>query len=502
MELAVACLALIALAIVTRYLRGIFGGRPSGVELQGDRRGESALMDANGRRAAIDRRSGIWPRTVLRQPGGHGAPADQTERRLRILVITSEAPPIVSGISRSVDRLATGLRDRGHHVDVLSSVQIPRLVLGEVRLSSLAAFWPALARRLRDYDVVNLHGPVPTMSDAFLLLCRLTRRMRCPIVYTHHCAVQIAGAERLCAVYDRIHRALSARVTLTLTTSRYYADRLNASGGRPVRVVPWGVDLRPKRLCRHAGLRPLRVLFVGQMRPYKGVESLLSAVVGCHGIELILVGGGDRLDEYRLLAAELDGGTDVRFLGRVSDDELLAQYDRSDVIVLPSVTTAEAFGLVVLEGMAEGCVPVVSDLPGVRELVSRAGVVVPPRDVHRLRTALLELAGDRVRLEHLSRAARHRAEGLGWDTCVARYEEALFAAVGVRHAGQQPTARPAGAPKVAAESGLDHRRRIPVRRARPDSEPEWRPAALSRTGGDRSWPAASVNGQFRSGGRG
>jgi len=221
---------------------------------------------------------------------------------------------------------------------------------------------------------------------------------------------------------------------------------------------------------------------------------LLPAVVGCHGIELILVGGGDRLGEYRLLAADLDGGTNVQFLGPVSDDELLAQYDRSDVIVLPSVTKAEAFGLVVLEGMAAGCVPVVSDLPGVRELVSHAGVVVPPHDVHRLRTALLDLAGDQARLEQLSRAARHRAEGLGWDTCVARYEEALFAAVGVRPAGQQPTARFPGVLK-------DRRRRIPAARARPDSGPEPQLATLSRSAGVQSWPVPSMNGRFRSGGR-
>ncbi|WP_153040208.1 glycosyltransferase family 4 protein [Actinoplanes sp. TFC3] len=351
-------------------------------------------------------------------------PRAQPGRHLRILIVTSEAPPIVSGISRSVERLATGLRRRGHHVDVLSSVQIPRLVLGEVRISALALYWPALARRLGGYDVVNLHGPVPTMSDAFLLLARLSR-VPCTIVYTHHSALQIRGAERLCRIYDRLHRMLSARVALTVTTSRYYADLLGVPGGRPVRVVPWGVDPRAEPQRPRGGLRPLRVLFVGQMRPYKGVETLLPAVSGCHEIELALVGSGDHLTEYRLLAADL-AGTNVQFLGRLSDQDLTHAYDRSDVVVLPSVTKAEAFGLVVLEGMAAGCVPVVSDLPGVRDLVARTGVVVPPGDRERLRAALLSLAADGARLNQLSRAARRRAEGLGWDTCVSLYEQALL----------------------------------------------------------------------------
>jgi rhamnosyl/mannosyltransferase len=406
-------------------------------------------------------------------------------------VITSEAPPVVSGISRSVDRLAAGLQARGHHVDVLSSAQVPRLVFGEIRLSSLAARWPAVARCLRDYDVVNLHGPVPTMSDAFLLLSRLLRGARCPIVYTHHSALEISGAERLCALYNRLHRALSEQVALTVTTSHYYAELLGRADGRPVWVVPWGVDVRPEPHRRRGGLRPLRVLFVGQMRPYKGVESLLSAVAGRHDIELVLVGDGDHLRDYQLLAADL-GGTNVRFLGRIPDEQLLPEYDRSDVIVLPSVTRAEAFGLVVLEGMAAGCVPVVSDLPGVRDLVSRTGVVVRPRDVATLRDALLQLAADRSRLEYLSRAARRRAEGLGWDACVARYEQALLFAVAAP-ATRHPR-------MVGSDGDAPLGRRMPAARSRPQPATGPRQLALPPSVDAVTWahpPSPAVNGRPR-----
>jgi glycosyltransferase involved in cell wall biosynthesis len=361
-------------------------------------------------------------------PNGRMVATKETPTRLDILVITSEAPPVVSGIARSVDRLAAGLRARGHRVDVLSSTQIPRLVFGEWRFSSLAARWPAVARQLHQYDVINLHGPVPTMSDAFLVLSQFLSRARRPIVYTHHSALDIHGAEWACAAYNRLHNQLSIRATVIVTTSRYYAEMLRFPHGPPVQVVPWGVDIRPEPHRRRAGLAPLRVLFVGQMRPYKGVECLLPAVAGRHEIELTLVGNGAGLREYQVLAAGL-GGDNVRFVGRCTDEELHAEYDRSDVIVLPSVTKAEAFGLVVLEGMAAGCVPVVSDLPGVRDLVSRTGVVVPARDVAALRDALLGLAGDRTRLDRLCRAARRRAERLGWDACVERYEGVLADAV-------------------------------------------------------------------------
>lgn len=362
-------------------------------------------------------------RSVVPGPGGpQEADEDARRRGLNVLVLTSEAPPIVSGISRCVDRLTQGLRKRGHNVDVLSSVQIPRVAVGECRLSSLALCWPDIARRLRDYDVINLHGPVPTMSDVFLLLAGARRRV--PIVYTHHSAIEIRGVERICRAYNRAHRRLARRADLILATSQHYATTELVAGGPPTRVVPWGTDVRPA-VERPSREGPLRVLFVGQMRTYKGLEWLLPAVAGRPELVLTLVGDGPRRRIYEQTAARL-GADNVRFLGRVPDEVLHAEYDASDVIVLPSVTKAEAFGLVVLEGMAAGCVPVVSDLPGVRDVVAEAGVVVPPRDAAALRTALLELVADDARRADLARLARKRAEGLGWDACVDAYEDALL----------------------------------------------------------------------------
>ncbi|TQM09843.1 glycosyltransferase [Pseudonocardia kunmingensis] len=398
-----------------RFLRHLLALR----QLQ---RREAAASDATGTRSPIGR---LRPARSVPPGGGRAQsdnPGQDVQESLNILVLTSEAPPIVSGISRCVDRLTHGLRARGHRVDVLSSVQIPRVALGEWRFSALALWWPALARRLRDYDVINLHGPVPTMSDVFLALAGTHRRV--PIVYTHHSALAIRGLERLCAVYNRLHRRLATRSDLVLATSQHYAASEQVPGGPPTRVVPWGVDIRPL-VERPARPGPLRVLFVGQMRTYKGLEFLLPAVAGCPDLVLTLVGDGPRRRTYEETTARL-GADNVRFLGRVPDDVLHAEYDASDVVVLPSVTQAEAFGLVVLEGMAAGCVPVVSDLPGVRDVVADAGVVVAPRDAAALRAALVALATDGDHREHLGRLARKRAESLSWDACVDAYEDALL----------------------------------------------------------------------------
>jgi rhamnosyl/mannosyltransferase len=373
-----------------------------------------------------------------------------------ILIVASEAPPITSGLARCVERLGTGLTGRGHHVGVLSSVQMPRLALHEFRLSSLAMHWRWLARGLQDYDVVNLHGPAPTLSDSFLyLLSRLPLDQRPPLVYTHHGALAISGLGPLCGLYNAAHRMLSRHSTLIVASSTDYADYHFLPGGPPVTVVPWGADPPPSRqgdgvgpsplgldlggdpsvtaISRPddpsvTGGRPLRVLFVGQMRPYKGVETLLRAVAGRPELALTLVGSGPKRRYYERLASRLGAGN-VTFRGWVSDQALAEEYRRQEVVVLPSITQAEAYGLVLLEGMRAGCVPVASDLPGVRGVAGPTGRLVTPGDTGSLRDTLLALSRDREGLRALRQRSILRAGQLDWDSTVAAYDRAFRAAI-------------------------------------------------------------------------
>lgn len=355
-------------------------------------------------------------------------------RPLDILIVTSEAPPIVSGISTCIDRLGGGLRDLGHNVTVLSSVQIRRFAFGEWRLSSFVVHWPRIARELRHFDVVNVHGPVPTMSDAFLRLSdRLPYHSRPAIVYTHHSPIDIRGAARMSARYNRLHDALALRADRIVASSYHYASQHRSRFGPLVQAIPWGVDGRVPPPARGHRAEELNVLFVGQMRPYKGVETLLMAAADQPWLKLTLVGSGPALARYRRLAERL-AVTNAQFVGRLSDADLHQQYEANDVVVLPSVTRAEAFGLVLLEGMAAGCVPVASDLPGVRDVASPTGMVVRPGDPQALREALHGLARDPRRLEELQLTSWVAAQALTWERCVSSYEQVLLAAVRSRYA--------------------------------------------------------------------
>lgn len=355
-------------------------------------------------------------------------PGEAPVAPLKVLLIASEVPPTRSGVANAVGRVADGLRDRGHAVTVLSAVDAWRGIYGEVRITGLGLRLLLRPRLLRDFDVINLHGPAPTLSDLVLLALWLRRPSRRPrLVYTHHFDLEFVGLGLPALIYNVLHNVLGRSAARQVATTPSYALMLAA--GRPAAepaVVPWAVDPPTVEWAprRYRGDRPLRILFVGQQRQYKGIGLLIQAVARSSRLELTVVGSGPLLEFHRGMVETLDA-RNVSIVGNLEEDERDALFAEHDVIALPSVSRLEAFGIVLLEGMRMGCVPVASDLAGVRDVVGSAGVLVPPRRVARLREVLEELADDPRRLERLSELAVERARGLTWERCVGQYERVL-----------------------------------------------------------------------------
>ena len=347
------------------------------------------------------------------------------EWAVRVLFVASEAPPVQSGLAHVVGMARDSLAAAGHDVGTISGAELHRLTVGEFRFNGLALSWPQIARELPLWDVVNVHGPAPTMSDVFLGLSGLTQRaFRPAIVYTHHFDIDLPGLAPVCDAYNHLTR-LGARVADRIIVSTpSYADTMG-SGDALVDVIPWAVSPL-KRQTTEPRVRsegPLRVLFVGQMRAYKGLPSLIEAVRGHPDLRLTLAGDGALAAKYQELAAQLCPTAD--WLGAVDDVQLRRLYEHHDVIVLPSERRVEAFGLVLIEGMAAGCIPVASDLPGVRDVAGPTGLLFPPGDAMRLRHALLSLAADPAMRQRLSAASVERAAHYGVEVFAERYRRSL-----------------------------------------------------------------------------
>ena len=301
------------------------------------------------------------------------------------------------------------VRERRHGVDVVRVGTLARAL--SVSLS------PGLARELwrEPADCVVLHEPNPLVGT-LLAIRRPARRL---IVWHHSDIVRPSWAN---PTYGRVQRALYRRADCVIVASPPLAEHSAAVRGcRRVEVIPYGVaaerlgTARPEpggevvRALAH--LPEPRILYVGRLVYYKGLDVLLEALTRTGG-GCAIVGEGPLEGALRRRIAALGLGNRVALLGRRSDDDVRGLYQSSDVFVLPSTARTEAFGLVQVEAMMHGLPVISTDLPTGVPWVNEHGVtglVVPPGDAGALAAALRRLLDDPPLRAKLGDAARERA---------------------------------------------------------------------------------------------
>ncbi len=186
----------------------------------------------------------------------------------------------------------------------------------------------------------------------------------------------------------------------------------------------YGVEIGGRRIPV-AG--PLRLLYAGRVDRRKGVFDLppIDARLRASGVEVTwtVQGTGPDLEELR---AKWDR-TDVRWTGRQTMPQVLAEYERHDVLVMPS--RSEGLPVALLEAGAAAVVPVISDLAsGIPEIVRQGetGWRAPVGDIGAFAAAIETLARDRGALERMSGCIRD-VVAREWDiTLNAPAYEALF----------------------------------------------------------------------------
>ncbi|MDP9036395.1 MAG: glycosyltransferase family 4 protein [Myxococcota bacterium] len=169
--------------------------------------------------------------------------------------------------------------------------------------------------------------------------------------------------------------------------------------------------------ARHGLPRPY-VLTVGTIEPRKNLVTLLRAFDALGSSlpdhELVVVGGRGWLEQG--IVRELNGrGTSrrVRWLGYVTEPDLVALYTGADLFVLAS--TLEGFGLPVLEAMACGTPVIASDVAALREVGGEAARYVPATDSSAFARAIAEALADRDGLAVAKSAGEARAKEYSWN---------------------------------------------------------------------------------------
>jgi len=234
-------------------------------------------------------------------------------------------------------------------------------------------------------------------------------------------------------VFRQAWRSAVAAAAAFVTVSRATARRVREAAPdarQPVHVVPCGLShpfdqappLAPADLRRRAG-----VIAVGTIEPRKNVGVVLAAArllaAGGRAVPFTLVGKrGWGCDDFE---ADLAATPTARWLGFVSDRELLGLYRTAALAVCPSAR--EGFGLPVLEAMAQGVVPIVSRDEALCELVGDRALEVDA-DAAAFAAAVDRWLEDEDGRVVLARRLAERAGAFSWRAaaaaCLAVYEAA------------------------------------------------------------------------------
>ena len=375
------------------------------------------------------------------------APARSTPgRRRRVVQVAPNYPPLLGGVERVVQILATRLAARNDVSVVTTDNQadgVPRRAVeeGGVRVrrhrsltvahTSLAPGMFGSLLRVPRGTVIHLHCATAVVPEQVWLSARIRGQK---YILHFHMEVDASGPlGRLLPFYKthlfgRVVRGAAGVIVLTESQRDFLAERYGADPAK-VHVVPNGVAeefFLPPRAAAAEPMTgsepdPLRLLFVGRLDVQKNVARLLDAVAQVsEPVRLRLVGDGDLRRDLQAQAARLGLDDRVEFVGRRHGEDLIKEYADADLFVLPS--DREGMALVVLEAMAAGLPVLATAVPGNIETVEGAGVLAEPTP-QALAAAIDALARDRPALAAPAAAGAARVADRHWDQVVAAVED-------------------------------------------------------------------------------
>src|SRR5712672_1062614 len=181
-----------------------------------------------------------------------------------------------------------------------------------------------------------------------------------------------------------------------------------------IHVSHHGLDLSAFAF-RPEGRPANRVIAVGRLAKEKGYDYLVRAaqVLAKRGVDVQVDFVGHGRDEPRLVALtrELGISDQVRFRGWLPFAEVRTAMTEATVLVHPSNGLGDGLPNVIREAMAVGTPVIASDVAGIPDALNDGcGVLVPPKDVDALATAIADVLADPVRRAEMARRARQRVE--------------------------------------------------------------------------------------------
>jgi rhamnosyl/mannosyltransferase len=267
-------------------------------------------------------------------------------------------------------------------------------------------------------DVIHFHFPWP-FADILNLLSFCKK----PRVMTYHS--DIVKQKKLNILYSPLRDFTIASMDVIVATSPNYISSSPILRKLPksskLKVIPLGIveikqliidSYEESNYLSCVQLNPNSyILFLGVLRYYKGVHTLIEAANQINST-IVIAGDGPEMQNLKSLV-EAHKVKNVIFLGEVSDSEKHILLKNCCAVILPSHLRSEAFGMVLIEASLHGKPMVCCEIKSGTSFVNlhnQTGFVIEPENPDQLAQACNQLIADQSLSNKLGRASRQRYE--------------------------------------------------------------------------------------------
>lgn len=371
----------------------------------------------------------------------------------RVLLVTNVFPPAIGGPATFIDRLAHGLAGDGLRVTVVCSSDAPRCpadagrpfrvvrtpLIPRERYEVLIR--ARLFREMALHERIFVNGLEPYVLSAARALRKryvlkvvgdtvweTARNRGETILDFDEFQVNPHEQARFTRDVDRRNRWVR-QARHVVVPSEYLKTQVarwtgTASG---ITVIPNGVEPQARINGEPRSRQGLRVIFVGRLTNWKGVETAMLAAARVQDVRLDVVGDGPCLPPLVSLCDQLGLADRVTFVGRLTPDATQARMREADALVLTSLY--EGLSHTVLEAMSLGLPCIASNRGGNPEVITHGvdGVLVPPEDVASLASAFDRLARCEQDRRRLGDEAHRKSTLFPFRDTVARTRDLLMA---------------------------------------------------------------------------
>ena len=368
---------------------------------------------------------------------------------MRIGIFTDTYPPYINGVSTSVYMLKKTLERKGHQVFVVTInndslrykfdenntvIRIPGLPIGiyDYRVTNIYPIRAMNIIRKWKLDVIHSHTEFSVGTFARII----SRQFNIPLVHTYHTMYEDYTHYITKGYFDKSSKKIVEYLTLFYcdkttnelivpTKKTYDLFKQKYGVDRNIYIIPTGIEIerfytenvdnnKVEEIRKKLSLKEdsFNIVFVGRLAKEKNVDLLLNAqkniVEKSKNINLIIIGDGPDMDEYKKTVSKLKIDNNVIFVGKVPWETVPLYYRLADVFATASRT--ETQGLTVIEAMAASVAPICIDDESFRNTVIDGLNGKIFNDQEEYEKIVVELYKDRKLLNQLQKQARLNAE--------------------------------------------------------------------------------------------